>query len=540
MKRSVFLYHVVPLSLYACLMLLFLLSLSVSKRQPEISSISPEQVRSGDLMVISGRNFGLTRNKSKVWLDQSPMPASAIEFWSDTSVKVRIPSLSGSGLVFLETTGGRSNGALYILSERLPDRSSGAFLPGKPYLSRINSSLFKPGELVVLDGDKLGTRKKNSEILVNLTGKAPESMLDEPDTGDYVVVPPENIAGWTDNRISFYLPEEANCGPVYIKTTAGYSNPVSIEVERSGRVVLSEPRSLKILQEILVTRVGALPGNNLVLWVPQPSDGPGQKTVNYQSNREAVREDGLLKVYKLDELASGFEYDVRSEYELSLNSVEYQPVLSEIPDYYENGEMLESFLKDEEDIPASYFTRTASAVIKREKNPYQKALLLFDYIQWKMDPVPGYPDQDYTKWLTDRKADSFGYASLFVSLCRSAGVPSRIISGLWFPDRGEKGIIHYWSEIYLPGFGWFAADPGAADGILESVLPEGAESPGGWGRLNNGYVAFSRGSLQGTPYSDRSIRIDFRSYSQQNIFEEWIGNLESCSIFWENIAIIAE
>ena len=90
---------------------------------------------------------------------------------------------------FLETTGGRSDGTLYILSERLPDRSSGAFLPGKPYLSRINRSLFKPGELVVLDGDKLGTRKKNSEILVNLTGKAPESVLDEPNPEDYTAVP---------------------------------------------------------------------------------------------------------------------------------------------------------------------------------------------------------------------------------------------------------------------------------------------------------------------------------------------------------------
>ena len=116
------------------------------------------------------------------------------------------------------------------------------------------------------------------------------------------------------------MPEEANSGPVYIKTTAGYSNPVSIEMDRSGEIVFSEPRSLKILQKISVTRVGALPGNHLVLWVPQPSDGPGQKTVKDKSNREAVREDGLLKVYKLDELASGFEYDIICEYELSLNS----------------------------------------------------------------------------------------------------------------------------------------------------------------------------------------------------------------------------
>ena len=141
--------------------------------------------------------------------------------------------------------------------------------------------------------------------------------------------------------------------------------------------------------------------------------------------------------------------------------LDYQPVLSEIPDYYENREMLESFLKDEKDIPASYFKRTASAVVKREKNTYQKALLLYDYMQWKMQPDLGNPDQDYTKWLTDRKTDAFGYASLYVSLCRAADVPSRIVSGLWFSDNGEKGIIHYWAEIYLPGFGWFAVDPGS-------------------------------------------------------------------------------
>ncbi len=537
MSKKNFLYHIVPAAVYVCLILLFLLSLSVSKRLPEILSLTPEEVRSGDLMIIEGNNFRDIRSKSRVWLDDVFLPASAIEYWSDDTIKVRIPPLTGSGLVYVETPGGRSKGALYILSERLPDRSIGAFLPGKPYLATINRSSFKPGGLVVLSGDKLGARRKNSSVLINLTGELPEDVLDAPDEEDYLPVPDEYYYNWTDNEIAFFLPEEAVSGPLYVRTAAGYSNPVTIEVEKTGEITLSDSREWTLSQKVMIDRVGSLPGNSLNLWIPRPDFRPGQELLDTEGNLEPFRFDGNLQVFRISELTSGHSYEISRQYRVSTQNVEFSVNPEDIPDHYENQDVMSRWLKDSEDIPVDYFTRTAAAVVLRERNPYAKGLLIYEYIQWKLDPDLEGRNIDHTQWMTERVADSLGYASFFTALCRASGVPARMVSGIFVPHNGSQGIPHYWAEISLPGVGWFPVDPSAPDGMLASYLPDDAPSPGGWGYLDNRYIAFSRGNLRGIPFRGNSRRIDFQSYSQQNIFEEWIGHLESCSVQWSSIDI---
>jgi len=538
MKRHLLLHHILPACLFFCLVVLFLVSMAVSRTVPEIESVSPGQVSSGELMVISGRNFGADRNKSRVLLDDFPLAASLIEYWSDDTLKVRIPPLSSSGLVYIETSGGRSEGALFIYSDRIPGLNSGAFLPGKPYLSHINSSRFRPGELVILNGDKLGNRRKNSRILVSLSGRAPENLLDQPDESQFLSVPEESLSFWENGRIAFYLPDDARSGPVYVKTGAGYSNPVSIDVERPGEILLSDSRELTIRQTVSAGHIGALPGNSLALWIPAPADRVGQSSRLISRNREPVRTDGSLQVYRVDELTSGITYDIESEYGLLLNRTEIRLEKSDIPRSYDNPSMLEHWLRDEPDLPASSFRRTASAVVKRESNPYQKARLLYDYVVWKMHPDGENPETDPASWLKTRKADSLGYASLLTCLARAADVPARVVSGVWVTPDGAAAVPHHWTEFYLPGFGWYPADAAAADGILSDRMIEGADAPGGWGELDNGYISFSRGRLESRPYEDIPRTVEKSSYSRQSVFEEWLGNLDSCSTNWIDIAII--
>ncbi len=85
------------------------------------------------------------------------------------------------------------------------------------------------------------------------------------------------------------------------------------------------------------------------------------------------------------------------------------------------------------------------------------------------------------------------FASAFVVLMRSAGVPSRVVTGYLggeYNTLGEYLIVrqsdaHAWAEVWLPNRGWVRVDPtnsvspARAEGGLAAALPEGAVLPRG-------------------------------------------------------------
>jgi transglutaminase-like putative cysteine protease len=77
------------------------------------------------------------------------------------------------------------------------------------------------------------------------------------------------------------------------------------------------------------------------------------------------------------------------------------------------------------------------------------------------------------------------FASLFVAICRAAGIPARIVNG-YANDRNElaqdntliniAGQRHQWAEFYLKGKGWIPADPtmSNAQNSMFGELPAGS------------------------------------------------------------------
>ncbi len=62
------------------------------------------------------------------------------------------------------------------------------------------------------------------------------------------------------------------------------------------------------------------------------------------------------------------------------------------------------------------------------------------------------------------EGDCGQYSALFVTLCRSIGVPARQQSGLVIQKDNTFGY-HVWSEIYLPKYGWIPMDATDSNGF---------------------------------------------------------------------------
>lgn len=89
-----------------------------------------------------------------------------------------------------------------------------------------------------------------------------------------------------------------------------------------------------------------------------------------------------------------------------------------------------------------------------------KAAAMFDYVtshitydkELAANVRSGYiPDPDAT--LESGKGICFDYASLFASMCRSQGIPAKLVMGY---VRGD--VYHAWNEIYTEETGWITVD----------------------------------------------------------------------------------
>ncbi|MFQ3621043.1 MAG: transglutaminase domain-containing protein [Spirochaetales bacterium] len=94
---------------------------------PQISSIEPAKGAVGDIITIYGRNFGISRGNGVVYFSWAGLASSSTstekigqylaasnvdldyEGWSDTEIRVRVPSGAGSGNLFVLSEKGKSN-----------------------------------------------------------------------------------------------------------------------------------------------------------------------------------------------------------------------------------------------------------------------------------------------------------------------------------------------------------------------------------------------------------------------------------------------
>lgn len=108
----------------------------------------------------------------------------------------------------------------------------------------------------------------------------------------------------------------------------------------------------------------------------------------------------------------------------------------------------------------------AKEITKGKTTIYDKARAIYLWTCDNMYREPktiGCGEGDVCKLLETPGGKCADIHSVFVALCRSAGVPAREVLGSRLGKKDVQDITgwqHCWAEFYLPGTGWITVDPG--------------------------------------------------------------------------------
>ncbi len=132
-------------------------------------------------------------------------------------------------------------------------------------------------------------------------------------------------------------------------------------------------------------------------------------------------------------------------------------------------------------LESSIIKNALEAAVGEERSPYWIARNIYQYVidhmeyelagGWNIAPMV----------LNRGNGSCSEYTFVYISLCRSAGIPARYAGALVIrgDDASYDEVFHRWVEVYLPKVGWIPVDPSRGD----KRWP--AERANSFGYLNN-------------------------------------------------------
>jgi len=317
--------------------------------------------------------------------------------------------------------------------------------------------------------------------------------------------------------------------PILLSQESSFSIPSYITGIDSFQVIYRNPRvyNVEISFEINPDRSKIDRDKDLKVWIPIPREWDSQKNVQIISvqpephsqftdpeygNKIFYWDFGKYPEkpsYRVDIKARMISYSVRTTIDPSCIKP-YDKTSKEYELYTKSGYTIHITPKVKE------LTKES---IGNETNPYLKAQKILTFVyskKWYLQTtrfdqgMNSSLDYMISNSYVDKSSgkeyftgDCAHYSALFVTMCRSEGIPARCVYGRigWAPylnegnskmfskldtmltDDGFAGAQHHgltphmWAEFYLPDYGWIPADPNA----------------GRFGQLNNNKVIMSKG-----------------------------------------------
>ena len=539
---------------YQILLLLSFIFFSCGAKTPVITSIDPKFGRMGEIVTLTGSNFGASRDESYITIAGISPTNSSYYLWQDDKIMVRIPELGESGLVYVRVKGKRSNGVLFSNSASVPRPIDGEELGLEPKITAITPQIGVPGTLITIIGNNFGVSRETSQ---------------EPGSGvffswdyesgainPYAVREPEFIEAsetemgyehWSAREIRVRLPDGAVSGNLEVRTPHGKSRGLFFDVSgKPGFKNIKDKRTYTVTYSVDIRITEASRPNMLYLWIPKPVISPSQRNVTLVSRTiEPFLENHKgLSLYKLENLFGGTSQYINLSYRVEVYTVETG--IRPLSVKQEWTDLSKVHTKSSALIPSDsqQIKAAVNSIVSREQNPYFKAKAIYDWIINNIKISESTSVKSILDALERKRGDPYAAALLYTAMTRAAGVPCIPVAGVLVNQNGNT-IRHYWVEFWIDGFGWIPVDPAMGAGAIKIAdtnrqFEETEKDPVNFyfGNLDNQRIAFSRGELILSQVENRGRLVSRQhSYSLQNVWEESAGGLESYSSFWGDITI---
>ena len=536
-----------PFVLFFGLAILFGFSSRFSDQPPNIEDITPAIGSPGEVLVITGESFGDDRQGGEVHIAGiRPTSSSYIE-WSDERISVRIPPGADSGLVSVITRNGKSEGMLFTNRDHIPVILEGPSQPGYPYIEEITPTNGSVGTLITITGVNFGSDRGDGKVY--FTSVAAGETTDQQGQTELDSMIPASESHydynmWRDREIGVYVPDGVTSGNIKVETDRGISNAAYFEVtEPVGTKQLGQKRGYQLQYGVQIDNYIGEDQNSIYVWVPTVHKGLYQDNIEISTDITPYWDSlANVKVYLFENIEPFRSYTATHTIWFERAGVETQVNPDKVVSQYDTERKLfEAFTESDFIVPADdeKIVKLAASIVGRERNPYRKARLIYDYILENYTYTEDPAEKEVVKSVSKNEGDGYIYAVLYTALLRAAGVPSRPVAG-YLVYGNKRTTVHYWSEFYLEKFGWVPVDPVLGDGVRFMDVPEAAEPAEFYfGNMDNQHITFSRGIIETTQMIPRGNTVEKnRSYSFQRIYEEASPSVANYRSIWDDVTII--
>jgi hypothetical protein len=535
----------IPTVVVVALVVFVLASPRMAGAPPRLESITPARGKPGDVMIITGRSFGQSRETSEVRISGvSPTSQDYLE-WTDTRISLTIPDEVTSGIVYVLTQNGKSGGQLFISAADIPQVASGATRPGDPYIGSSDNpivpSAARVGDAITIYGMNFGLEKGSSEVYFTWSGlqNAASGSLDLANCAparDYNL----DYVSWSDREIRLRVPDGAASGNVIVKTDKGTSNNAYFVVNKGvGAKSYTARRKYSVQYATTISVAGVSGENTLYLWMPLVLPTPEQRSIEPVAREPAPLLDAAAaSLYAFTNLQKGGKYRVGMSWMFDRYAVETQVSSGDVPQYNTDTDLYRAFTAPDRLVLSGSpdVVKAAAAAAGGERNPWWKARRLYDWMMGQMafnasagDPAAA---------LRTRQGNAFVFSSLYCALLRASGIPARMVAGYLVGDAGDSARRHFWDEFYVETLGWVPVDP-----LLGDERPQAPSSVADnrayyFGNLDNQHITFTKGLEEVSQMNPAGVvRANRELPCLLSITEEAVGGLASYSTSFEDLTV---